>query len=167
MLHWNIMYSKLYFIFLFIHCKFQKCCRFFTTVDLAPSDECPQEPRYRHCSTMTEPARPKDEPAAVSSPTEVLAETIDLSSETASSVESSVGGGGWKPVLPVAAPSSNSKAKPPLIKYTYFGYETYARPTSDQHVPQQRILSDKQQQIPNGKQSMALSKNRTATTGGE
>lgn len=82
---------------------------------------------------MTEPSRTTKEEDV--SPTEVLAETIDLSSETASSVESSVGGGGWRPVLPVVNNCDSNNKDPPLVKYTYFGYETYARPTSDQ-VPQ-------------------------------
>ncbi|XP_042904786.1 uncharacterized protein [Parasteatoda tepidariorum] len=63
------------------------------------------ETRYKSISTMT------------AEPTEELAETIDLSSEETTS--SSVG---WRPVLPVE--------DSPLIKYTYFGYETYVKPTS-------------------------------------
>ncbi|KFM68459.1 hypothetical protein X975_11862, partial [Stegodyphus mimosarum] len=78
----------------------------------------PPDPRYRDTSTMTEP-QSLEEPN-LPPPTEVLAETIDLSSESSSS--SATSGAGWRPLVP------ETKEDPPLIKYTYFGYETYARP---------------------------------------
>ncbi|XP_055945430.1 uncharacterized protein LOC129976080 [Argiope bruennichi] len=102
--------------------------------DQAPSELTTPDTRYRNISTMTEsrPVEPNNnketdvKEAYLVHPTEVLAETIDLSSESALSAHSSASStAGWRPLLPADAPTDD----PPLIKYTYFGYETYARPT--------------------------------------
>ncbi|GFY63786.1 uncharacterized protein TNIN_285471 [Trichonephila inaurata madagascariensis] len=101
--------------------------------DQAPSEVATPDTRYRNMSTMTE-TRPTTvntketdiKESYILPPTEVLAETIDLSSESALSANSSASStAGWRPLLPEDAPTDN----PPLVKYTYFGYETYARPT--------------------------------------
>ncbi|XP_054707855.1 uncharacterized protein LOC129217556 [Uloborus diversus] len=87
-----------------------------------PLQEAPRNERgpasFRDRATMTEA-------------TEVLAETIDLSSERSSSASSSSASAGWRP-LPTDPP-------PPLVKYTYFGYETYARPAHMKtHCPKEQ-----------------------------
>ncbi|GIY84023.1 uncharacterized protein CEXT_174571 [Caerostris extrusa] len=100
--------------------------------DQAPSEiATTPDPRYRNISTMTECGTKETdvkEEEYLPPPTEVLVETIDLSSESASSANSSASSAaGWRPLLPADAPTDD----PPLVKYTYFGYETYARPTDD------------------------------------
>ncbi|KAG8184822.1 hypothetical protein JTE90_004920 [Oedothorax gibbosus] len=87
--------------------------------------------RYKTTSTMTENNNNNNNnnngnlERLSPPPTEVLAETIDLSSESAASSGSS---GGWRPLLPANKPASPQ----PLVKYTYFGYETYAKPLGRQ-----------------------------------